>query len=133
MKAILGFALLVGMQASAQAELKSQPNVQFGQRFNFPAKDSVPEGLKQRFQLWKQNGGSATLQLLNGRNDQTPHYIGETKLGPVYALPQDNMPCIMPSIAGGKMPNPSGKNILTNPIDPGIYLRRPGSNKPIAK
>lgn len=49
-------------------------------------------------------------------------YIGESTNGPVYALPQDNMPCIMPALAGHGMPNGATPKVLQKPIDPGIYI-----------
>jgi hypothetical protein len=49
-------------------------------------------------------------------------YLGESAYGPVYALPQDNMPCIMPALAGRGMPNGATPKALQEPIDPGIYI-----------
>lgn len=47
--------------------------------------------------------------------------LGQSHLGPVYALPQSNMPCIMPNLnIHNLMPNASDGRELRNPIDPGI-------------
>jgi hypothetical protein len=47
--------------------------------------------------------------------------LGHPHLGPVYALPQSNMPCIMPDLdVHNLMPNASDGRELRNPIDPGI-------------
>ena len=58
--------------------------------------------------------------------------IDSTSMGTVYALPLDNMPCIVPGEnPSQRMPN-FGKNL--GYIDPGIYMQRfrnsiPESNK----
>jgi hypothetical protein len=47
--------------------------------------------------------------------------IGQSHLGPVYALPQSNMPCIMPDLkAHNLMPNASDGRELREPVDAGI-------------
>lgn len=47
--------------------------------------------------------------------------IGQSHLGPVYALPQSNMPCIMPDLnVHNLMPNASDGRELRQPMDPGI-------------
>lgn len=56
-----------------------------------------------------------------------PRLIGESKHGKVYALPQDNMPCIMPDMKlFNAMPNFADKNAKT--IDPGILLKNKKTN-----
>ena len=46
----------------------------------------------------------------------------------VIALPQDNMPCLVPNMKIFKaMPNAGNKDMLEMSSDPGIYLQRPKS------
>lgn len=126
MKALLGFAaVLIGVGTAAQTSPKFQTRTQLGKSLDLTIKDSLPQKLIRPFQLWQQNGGTTILSLRNQKDYQgQPLYLGETRLGPVYTLPQDNMPCIMPSIANSNMPNPSDKSVLRKPIDPGIYMNR---------
>jgi hypothetical protein len=68
----------------------------------------------------------------NLTTSKEPRLIGTSKHGKVYALPQDNMPCIMPEISKLTiMPNIQGDSIMQKPIDPGIYSprKRPSFNK----
>jgi len=54
--------------------------------------------------------------------------INSNQKSMVIALPQDNMPCVVPNMAFWKaMPNASNKIILEKPIDRGIYLNKPKS------
>jgi hypothetical protein len=47
--------------------------------------------------------------------------IGQSHLGPVYGLPQSNMPCIMPDLnVHNLMPNASDGRELRQPLDAGI-------------
>jgi len=49
--------------------------------------------------------------------------VGTSKLGKLYALPNSNMPCIVPDMKQFQsMPNIGDKTILEKPIDPGILL-----------
>jgi len=49
--------------------------------------------------------------------------IGTSNYGLVYALPQDNMPCIAPDTSQFQtMPNAATNQILRQPIDPSIYI-----------
>ena len=62
------------------------------------------------------------------RFKKKPSIINVNREGMVIALPQDNMPCIVPNMAFWKaMPNASNKTILEKPIDRGIYLNKPKS------
>src|SRR5688572_29035821 len=44
----------------------------------------------------------------------------------VYALPQDNMPCVVPNMEGSVMPNAGSNNRVYRPSDPGA-IPNPGA------
>ena len=57
-----------------------------------------------------------------------PRIIDVNDQSMVIALPQDNMPCLVPNTKIFKaIPNAGNKGLLEMPSDPGIYLQRPKS------
>ena len=57
-----------------------------------------------------------------------PRIIDANDQSMVIALPQDNMPCLVPNTKIFKaIPNAGNKGMLEMPGDPGIYLQRPKS------
>ena len=57
-----------------------------------------------------------------------PRIIDANEQSMVIALPQDNMPCLVPNMKLFKaMPNAGNKSMLEIPSDPDIYLQKPKS------
>ncbi len=85
---------------------------------NFNIKDTV--ALKKLF-----NNRLSKSSSVNPEQQLMPKYLISTRPGSLYALPLDNMPCIMPDLSGYNMPNGATDYLLRNPIDRGIYLSKP--------
>jgi hypothetical protein len=69
-----------------------------------------------------------TIPNLMERYQYKPPVMDANQESMVIALPQDNMPCIVPNMGFWKaMPNAGNKTILEKAIDPGIYLNKPKS------
>jgi hypothetical protein len=72
--------------------------------------------------------GPGTIPNLAERYQFKPPIMNANRESMVIALPQDNMPCIVPNMDFWKvMPNAGNKVVLEKPIDPGIYLNKPKS------
>ena len=57
-----------------------------------------------------------------------PRIIAANEQSMVIALPQDNMPCLVPNMKLYKaIPNAGNKSMLQNPNDADSYLQKPGS------
>jgi hypothetical protein len=76
---------------------------------------------------FKQYGDTIIVNMLPGGRlfgSQLGTRIDSVSAGTVYALPLDNMPCIVPDMKNhDQMPN-VGKGLLKKPIDSGIYRKK---------
>jgi len=102
--AFITAGILCAMQASGQKLKQWEPSLLDSIKVSLP-KDGLRPVLTKKKE-WKK--------------------IGESRLGAIYELPQDRMPCIVPNMEMYRqMPN-SGQELLNRPIDPQIY----GSKEP---
>ena len=116
MKPVFVF-LLISLSISAVAQDK---------RYDFKAKDGLRFNLKDSLTLKKLlSNKMSTESRANLHQQLKPKYLITTRLGPLYALPLDNMPCIMPDLLAYNMPNGATDYLLRNPIDRGIYFGKP--------
>jgi hypothetical protein len=93
---------------------------------NFRFDSSVTKKPGQPFLNFKRDSVVNSLSaLMNRPVTRNWTRIDSNKLGIVYALPLDNMPCIVPDMEAHRtMPNAGNKGMLKNPVDPGIYSRQ---------
>jgi hypothetical protein len=76
----------------------------------------------------EEKNGPGTIPNAIPRSQHKPLIMDGNQESVVMALPQDNMPCVVPNMELYKvMPNAAGKIMLEKPIDPGIYLQKPKS------
>jgi hypothetical protein len=82
-------------------------------------------------QLKKKAPGKITLSLIDPKKPQVNkasvqllrNKMGTSKYGTVYALPQDNMPCIAPDMSQHQiMPNAGSNRMFLQHADSSIYI-----------
>ena len=110
MKSVIISVLLLSVIAVNAQEEKENPLLKF-----YLDKDSVVLQIPFKADLKK--------RLLMNKSKWT--YLGSSDLGNIYALPQSNMPCIVPNMnEHTTMPNPGLELKNVPAIDPQIYSKK---------